>query len=58
MNEKVCPFIPAGGNLSVCLEERCALFCHYSGECAIVTAADILADSTICQNVFPGGELS
>ena len=51
---KICPICFAGANDSVCycIHEECAWWAEFANECSVPLIAGILADSTICQNVF------
>ena len=52
---KLCPLIICGGNSrigSYCIGKKCAWWCEFAGCCSVPLIAEILADSTICQNVF------
>ena len=52
---KYCPIMVAGGNMQisgVCIGKDCAWWLPFANDCALPTIAGILADSTICQNVF------
>ena len=52
-HRKVCPmFISGNIPQARCIGVDCAFWCAFSGDCAIATIAGILADSTICQNIF------
>lgn len=51
--KKICPIRYSGSGLGVsCLGEDCAWWQEYAKECAVPLMAGILADSTICQNVW------
>lgn len=39
-----------------CVGSLCAWWLSFAKSCAVTTIAGILADSTICNNVWPGGE--
>ena len=45
---KLCPMKKDG----YCTGEKCAWWLEFAKECAVPVAAGILADSTICQNVW------
>ena len=45
---KLCPMKKNG----YCVGELCAWWLEFAKECAVPVAAGILADSTICQNVW------
>lgn len=52
---KYCPIMVAGGNTQisgVCIGKDCAWWLPFADDCAIPVIAGIMADSTICQNVF------
>lgn len=51
---KYCPIMVAGANtyVSQCIGKDCAWWLPYANDCALPVVAGILADSTICQNVF------
>ena len=51
---KYCPIMVAGANthVSECIGKDCAWWLPYANDCALPVVAGILADSTICQNVF------
>ena len=51
---KYCPIMVAGANtyVSQCIGKDCAWWLPYANDCALPVVAEILADSTICQNVF------
>ena len=51
---KYCPIMVAGGNthVSQCIGKDCAWWMPYGTDCSLLVVAGILADSTICQNVF------
>lgn len=51
---KYCPIMVAGANthVSECIGKDCAWWIPYANDCALPVVAAILADSTICQNVF------
>ena len=51
---KYCPIMVAGANthVSECIGKDCAWWIPYANDCAMPVVAEILADSTICQNVF------
>ena len=51
---KYCPIMVAGANtlVSQCIGKDCAWWIPYANDCALPVVAGILADSTICQNVF------
>ena len=51
---KYCPIMVAGANthVSECIGKDCAWWIPYANDCALPVVAEILADSTICQNVF------
>lgn len=51
---KVCPIRAATMHAmnADCIREYCAWWCKFAGQCAIPLAAEILADSDICNNVF------
>ena len=52
---KYCPILVAGGNMNlsgVCMGKDCAWFLPFANDCTFPLVAEILADSTICQNVF------
>lgn len=51
---KYCPIMVAGCNthVSQCIGKDCAWWIPYANDCALPVVAAILADSTICQNVF------
>lgn len=51
--KKICPIRIAGQGFSYdCLGEDCAWWQDYANDCAVSVVAGILADSTICQNVW------
>lgn len=50
MKKKLCPLIDNGR--SFCRKSECEWYLPFCGECAVVAAACILADSSICQNSF------
>lgn len=53
--KKICPIRYAGQGLGCgCLGEDCAWWQDFAKECAVSVMAGILADSTICQNVWEG----
>ena len=47
--DKLCPMKRLNG---YCVGELCAWWLEFAKECAVPVAAGILADSTICQNVW------
>ena len=52
---KPCPLVICSGNShigSYCIGKECAWWCEFAGCCSVPLIAGILADSTICQNVF------
>lgn len=50
---KVCPIMWATvGTTGKCIKENCEWWLPFAGICAVPLVAGILADSTICQNVF------
>ena len=51
---RYCPIMVAGANthVSQCIGKDCAWWLPYANDCALPVVAGILADSTICQNVF------
>lgn len=50
---KACPlFISGSVPQARCIGTDCAFWCGFSEDCAITTIAGILADSTICRNIF------
>lgn len=51
---KVCPIFIAGSNNFVgrCIGEDCGWWLTFAEDCAIPVIAGVLADSTICTNVF------
>lgn len=50
--KNICPIHSATSpDFVKCLGQACAWWCGYSEECAVVTAADILMDSTISRSV-------
>ena len=51
---RYCPIMVAGANthVSQCIGKDCAWWLPYANDCALPVVAEILADSTICQNVF------
>lgn len=51
---KYCPIMVAGANeyVSECTGKDCVWWLPYANDCAMPVVAEILADSTICQNVF------
>lgn len=51
---KVCPILLAGSNRfdSHCIGKDCVWFLNFTNDCAVPVTAGILADSTICQNIF------
>jgi hypothetical protein len=52
-NDKMCPFKMAGGFIyPACEKGACMMWRNYSGDCAIGTIADILADSTVSQSCY------
>lgn len=51
--DKLCPMKRLNG---YCIGERCAWWLEFAKECAVPVAAGILADSTICRNVFDEAE--
>lgn len=56
-HRKNCPLMISGGNHHIsglCIESDCAWWLPFAGDCAIPVAAGILADSTICNNIFDG----
>lgn len=55
---KYCPILVAGGNMNlsgVCMGKNCAWFLPFANDCTFPLVAGILADSTICQNIFGQG---
>lgn len=51
--KKVCPIRYSGQGLGcMCLGEDCAWWQGFAKECAVSLMAGILADSTICRNVW------
>lgn len=55
MNElKPCPFMIINTNMgsSYCIGSDCAWWCNFAEDCSIPVIADILADSSICRNVW------
>ena len=55
--EKICPILKIGENRYVnnCMKEQCEWWIPFAHQCAVTLVAGILADSTICQNVFDDG---
>lgn len=50
---KVCPIMWAAvSTTGKCIKENCEWWLPFAEKCAVPLAAEILADSTICQNVF------
>lgn len=57
-HRKYCPILVAGGDrslLGVCMGKNCTWFLPFADDCAFPVVAGILADSTICQNIFGQG---
>ena len=54
MIDKICPIHVLGSKCynNRCIGEDCMWFLNFAGDCAIPTMVGILADSTICQNIF------
>lgn len=53
---KPCPIMVASPTMqgTLCIEQHCAWWCEFAQECSIPLIAGILADSSICQNVWEG----
>lgn len=51
--DKLCPMKQLNG---YCIGELCAWWLKFAKECAVPVAAGILADSTICRNIFDEAE--
>lgn len=50
---KICPLRTARPvDASQCIGENCAWWCKFAKQCAVPLAAEILADSDICNNVW------
>lgn len=49
--KKVCPLL-INQPSALCIKEKCAWWLGFANDCAIPTAAGILADSTVCQNTW------
>ena len=54
---KICPIFFANKTFPVCRGDVCAWWSNYAKECSLPLIADILADSSICQNVWNNPEL-
>lgn len=46
---KLCPI-----RCTVCVQHKCAWWCAFGDDCAVPLLTGILADSTICQTIWPG----
>ena len=51
---KACPIMVAAMHMmnAECIGECCAWWCKFAKQCAVPLAAEILADSDICNNVW------
>lgn len=49
---KICPLLLGRGYNHDCKGGSCAWWCEFAKDCSIPVVAGILADSSICQNIF------
>lgn len=51
---KPCPILVASPRMggTLCIQQHCAWWCEFAECCSIPLVAGILADSTICQNIW------
>lgn len=48
--KKLCPI--SMNQKADCIGPVCAWWCKYANDCAVPVIAGVLADSTICQNIW------